>query len=96
MMKTLSDEQLENDLSIFSTMKETASPDFFYTRLQARMGKKASLANAAFSFKPVLVICILTLFLIINTLLIGKNTNVAKANSNNNIEVLAASYDQNI
>ena len=35
-------------------------------------------------------------FLIINTLLIGKNTNVAKANSNNNIEVLAASYDQNI
>ena len=95
-MKHLSDEQLENELSIFSTMKEVGSPDFFYTRLHARLEKEASLANAPFSFKPVLVICILTFFLIINTLLIGKNTNVAKANSNNNIEVLAASYDQNI
>jgi len=95
-MKQLFDQQLENELSIFSTLKEVGSPDFFYTRLHARMEKKASLANASFSFKPVLVIGILTLFLIINTLLIGKNTIIAKANSNNNIEVLAASYDQTI
>lgn len=96
MMKNISDEQLENQLDIFSSMKEVGAPDFFYTRLHARMEKEVSLANATFSFKPVLVICILTFFLIINTLLIGKNTNVAKANSNNNIEVLAASYDQTI
>lgn len=96
MMKNISDEQLENQLDVFSTMKEVGAPDFFYTRLHARMEKEVSLANATFSFKPVLVICILTFFLIINTLLIGKNKNLVNTNSNKNIEVLAVSYDQNI
>jgi hypothetical protein len=95
-MKSLSDEQLENELSVFSNMKEVGAPNFFYTRLQTRMEKQSMQSGLLLSFKPVWVICILTFFLLINTLLIKKNINVVHTNTNQNIEVLAASYDQNI
>lgn len=96
MMKNISDEQLENQLDVFSTMKEVGAPDFFYTRLHARMENESTQLALQLPFKPVWIICILTFFLIINTLLIGKNKNLVNTNSNKNIEVLAVSYDQNI
>ncbi len=95
-MKHTTDEQLENELAVFSNLKEVGAPDFFYTRLRAKMEKEWRTNELEFSIRPVLVICALTLFLFINSLLSGNDSNLVNENSNQNIEALAASYDQTI
>ena len=52
-MKHISDEQLENDLAVFSSIEAIAAPDFFYTRLNARMKYENISNEVAFSVKPV-------------------------------------------
>ena len=93
-MKHTADEQLENDLTIISNMKEVGAPDFFYTRLRVRMENEQRSNEVAFSIKPVLVICALSLFLFINSLLIGNSAKLVNTNMNQDIEAFAASYDQ--
>ncbi len=95
-MKHITDEQLEQDLTVFATMKEVSSPNFFYTRLKARMEKESKSNEVVLSIKPVLVICALSLFLIINSLLLKKGTTLANTTTSEAIEVFAASYDQTI
>ena len=67
-MKQISDEQLEHDINIISNLTTTSAPNFFYTRLKARIDKQELTDNIAFPLKPILVICALTLFLFINSL----------------------------
>ena len=93
-MKHITDEQLEQDLTIISNIKEVGAPDFFYTRLRVRMENEQRLNEVAFSIKPVLVICALSLFLFINSLLIGNSAKIVNTNMNQDIEAFAASYDQ--
>ena len=62
-MRNINDEQFEQDLNIVSNLKEVSAPDFFYTRLKARMEKEAKLEQFEGPLKPIAVICILTLFL---------------------------------
>ena len=95
-MKHISDEQLENDLAVFSSIEAIAAPNFFYTRLNARMKDENISNEVAFSVKPVLVIIALTLFIFINSLLFNGGTSLVTTNSNENIEALAAAYDQTI
>ena len=95
-MKNLSDKQLENDLSIFSNMKEVSAPDFFYTRLIAKM-ERHNMSNHMESYiKPVWIICSLILLLIANTTLLRTDSNSANIDADYNIESLASSYDQTI
>ena len=95
-MKHISDQQLENELAIFSTIETVASPDFFYNRLNTRM-KYQNISNEVVTpLKTVLVICALTLFIFINSLLLKGGTSLVTTNSNENIEALAAAYDQTI
>lgn len=93
-MKHTTGEQLENNLTIFSNLKKVGAPDFFYTRLRARMENELKSNGMEFSTKPILIICALTLFLFVNSLLVQKDTNLVKPNPNQNMEALAASYDQ--
>ncbi len=95
-MKNITDEQFEQDFTIISNMKEVGAPDFFYTRLKARMESESTSNEAVFYIKPILVICVLSLFLFINSLLIGNDTQIVRTNTNTNIEALAVSYDQTI
>ncbi len=95
-MKNLTDDQLEQDLKIFSTMKEIGVSDFFYTRLKVKMENDSRSNHIATPVKALFVICTLTLFLFLNSLLLQKNANIVTANTSNEIEVLAASYDQTI
>jgi len=95
-MKPISNEQLENDLAVFSNMEVVNAPDFFYTRLSARMEKDSISNELRFTIKPILIICALALFLFMNSLLLKEDTNIVKTNPNQNIEALAAAYDQNI
>ena len=39
-MKNMSNEQFEHEMNIISNLKEVGSPNFFYTRLKARMEKE--------------------------------------------------------
>ena len=90
------DEQLMNDLSVFSNMKEVSAPDFFYTRLIARMEKFNKANEMESQINPVWIICSLTLLLIANTMLLKTDSNSAITDVDNNIETLASSYDQTI
>ena len=94
LMKNINNEQFEQDLKIVSNLKDVSAPDFFYTRLKARMEKEAKLEQFEGPLKPIAVICILTLFLFINSLIVGKESTVVQSSSNQDIEAFAASYDQ--
>ena len=93
-MKNMIDNQLEHDLKIISNLKEVSAPDFFYTRLKAKMEKEAKLEQYEGSTKPIFVICILTLFLFINSLILENDSSVIHSSTNQDIEAFAASYDQ--
>lgn len=95
-MKHLQEDKLENDLTIFSNMKEVGSPNFFYTRLSARMEDESISRVTGLSINPILGLCVLSMFLFINSLLIEKDTDIVKSNTDKHIEALAAEYDQTI
>jgi hypothetical protein len=95
-MKHITDEQLEQDITIISNMKEVGAPGFFYTRLRVRMENEITLNAGVLTLKPIIVICVLTLFLFINSLLLGKDSIILNSTMDNNMEAFAASYDQTI
>ena len=45
-MRNINDEQFEQDLNVVSNLKEVSAPDFFYTRLKAKMERKQSWNNS--------------------------------------------------
>ena len=95
-MKNINNKDLEADLNSISNLKAVGAPDFFYTRLKARMEKQALSNESALPLQPIVVICALTLFLFINSLLLENDSNRVNANANQEMEALAASYDQTI
>ena len=95
-MKNMSNEQFENEMKTISNLKEVGAPNFFYTRLKARMEKENLSNELASTFQPIIVICALTLFLFMNSLLLKSDSNIVNTNSSQEIEAFAASYDQTI
>jgi hypothetical protein len=95
-MKNMSNEQFEQEMNIISNLKEVSAPYFFYTRLKARMEKETTANEKAYPLKPIIVICALTLFLFINSLLLKNDSNIVNTNSSQEMEAFAASYDQTI
>ncbi len=95
-MKNMSDEQFDYEMNVISNLKEVGVPNFFYTRLKARMKKENLTNELAIPLKPILVICALALFLFINNLLLKNNSTIVNTNSNQEMEAFAASYDQTI
>jgi hypothetical protein len=95
-MKKLTNGQFEHDLNIISNLNEVPAPNFFYTRLKNRMEKETiELANS-YSLNPVIIICVLTMFLFINSWLLQTDSNMKHTSLNQNIEALAVAYDQTI
>jgi hypothetical protein len=95
-MKNMSNEQFEQEMNIISNLKEVRAPNFFYTRLKARMDKENLSNELASPFQPIIVICALTLLLFINSLLLKSDSNIVNTNSSQEMEAFAASYDQTI
>lgn len=95
-MKNKNNKQLEQDLEIFSSMKEIGAPDYFYTRLIARMDNETASLAYSYTLKPVIIIGALILFLFINSFLLKNEANIMDSSSNDNIEALATAYDQTI
>jgi len=95
-MKNMSNEQFEQEMNIISNLKEVGAPNFFYTRLKARMDKENLSNELASPFQSIIVICALTLLLFINSLLLKSDSNIVNTNSSQEMEAFAASYDQTI
>lgn len=95
-MKNMSNEQFEHEMNIISNLKEVSAPNFFYTRLKARIEKENLSNEIAYPLNPILVICALTLFLFMNSLLLKNDSNIVNTNSSQEMEAFAASYDQTI
>jgi hypothetical protein len=95
-MKKISNSQFEYDINIISNLNEVPPPNFFYTRLQARIEREKLTNELTVSMKPILVICALTLFLFINSIFLKNDSNLASTNTNQELETFAASYDQTI
>ena len=95
-MENLSNEQFEHDMNIISNLKEVGAPNFFYTRLKARMDKENLSNELAGPFQPIIVICALTLLLFINSLILKSDSNIVNTNSSQEMEAFAAYYNQTI
>ena len=95
-MKNMSNEQFEHEMNIISNLKEVGAPNFFYTRLKARMDKENLSNELAGPFQPIIVICALTLLLFINSLLLKSDSNIVNTNSSQEMEAFAAYYNQTI
>jgi len=93
-MKNLSNEQFDKEMNVISNLKEVGAPNFFYTRLKARLDKEKLSNELANPLKPILVICALTFLLFINSLLLKNDSNIINNNSSQDLEAFAASYDQ--
>jgi len=92
----MSNEQFEQEMNIISNLKEVGAPNFFYTRLKARMDKENLSNELAGPFQPIIVICALTLLLFINSLLLKSDSNIVNTNSSQEMEAFAAYYNQTI
>jgi len=95
-MKHITDEQLENDLIIFSAMQQVGSPGFFYKKLNERMAKDIISTERKISIKYLIVICTLTLFLCINIVFSKHKQTLDITTNDQRIDAITAAYDQTI
>lgn len=89
--------QIEETLSSLDGVQRAAAPDFFYTRLTARMEKELTTPAWIPFGKPVWLIATLLVFLVLNTMMI-KQTKLSKtsgsnANSGSSLQSFAAEYE---
>jgi hypothetical protein len=87
---------IEQSLSSLDGIKRAAAPDFFYTRLQARMEKELTTPAWIPFGKPVWLIATLLVFLVLNTMMI-KQSRLSKTNDSVNqvssLQSFAAEYE---
>ncbi|MCX6317557.1 MAG: hypothetical protein NTW29_09720 [Bacteroidetes bacterium] len=87
---------VDEHLQSLQGMQESATDDFFYTRLMARMERKESNPNWNFPLKPVWLAGALTILLVINGLILVQQNRGEKKTSASSIQDVASSYDQSI
>ncbi len=89
--------KIEESLSSLDGVQRAAAPDFFYTRLSARMEKELTTPTWIPFGKPVWLIATLLVFLVLNTMMI-KQTKLSKssgsdANSGSSLQSFATEYE---
>ncbi len=89
--------KIEESLSSLDGVQRAAAPDFFYTRLSARMEKELTTPAWIPFGKPVWLIATLLVFLVLNTMMI-KQTKLSKssssdADSGSSLQSFAAEYE---
>lgn len=92
--------KIDSALNSLDEMQRASAPNFFYTRLQARLDKTQS--ESAFGFfsfaKPVLLIVTLSLFLLMNTFMITKlykQKTILASSEKPSLQSFASEYDLN-
>lgn len=88
---------IEQDLASLDGLKRAAAPDFFYTRLNARMEKELTTPAWIPFGKPVWLIATLLVFLVLNTMMIKQSklskSNTSSANQGSSLQSFAAEYE---
>jgi hypothetical protein len=89
--------KMEETLSSLDGIQRAAAPDFFYTRLSARMEKELTTPAWIPFGKPVWLIATLLVFLVLNTMMI-KQTKLSKSNGSvtntgSSLQSFAAEYE---
>ncbi len=90
---------IEQSLSSLDGIQRAVAPDFFYTRLAARMEKALTIPAWIPFGKPVWLIATLLVFLVLNTMMI-KQSKLSKikgavANTESSLQSFAAEYELN-
>jgi hypothetical protein len=96
-MKTANN-RTEEILSSIDNIKSAAAPDFFYTRLKARLEKENEVTGRPWYLKPAYTFAALVIVLLINAVVLFKG-NVVKANEgiseSDTMLSIAAEYNLN-
>lgn len=89
--------KMEETLSSLDGIQRATAPDFFYTRLNARMEKELTTPAWIPFGKPVWLIATLLIFLVLNTMMIKQTklskTNGTVSNTGSNLQSFAAEYE---
>ncbi len=92
--------KIDSALKSLDDLQRASAPNFFYTRLQARLDKKQN--ETAFDFlgfvKPAFLIVTLSLFLLMNSFMITKlykQKTVATSSGKPSLQSFASEYDLN-
>lgn len=96
-MKMEKDKKIEEILNSLDTIKRAEAPDFFYTRLKARMEKETEVAvKKHWVLRPVYTFAALILLLVVNTFILLKNEGVKQTETNiDPMQSIAAEYNLN-
>src|SRR5262245_40996199 len=92
--------QADDILNSLDEMKRANAPDFFYSRLKARMERVLIPAVKRGWLRPAYAFAALALVILINAAVVltntsGKNTNDVTANNDNESSSIAAEYNLN-
>lgn len=89
--------KIERILESLDTSQRATAPDFFYTRLKARMQNEVESRLRQWILRPVYALAALTLVLIINVsvLLNSESTTDATGNDNETAQSIASEYSLN-
>lgn len=86
-------------LNSFDNIRRIPAPDFFYTRLKARMEKKREVPGYKRKLlQPVFLVSGLVILLLVNVFILIKSTNSKMETRNpdsDNMQILAAEYNAN-
>jgi hypothetical protein len=92
--------KIDSALNSLDDLQRASAPNFFYTRLQARLDKTQN--ETAFDFlgfaKPAFLIITLSLFLLMNTFMITKlykQKTVVSSSGKPSLQSFASEYDLN-
>ncbi|OYU54932.1 MAG: hypothetical protein CFE25_13230 [Chitinophagaceae bacterium BSSC1] len=89
--------QIEESLSSLDGVQRAAAPDFFYTRLTARMEKELTTPAWIPFGKPVWLIATLMVCLVMNALMITQSkhnkTSTTTTNTSSSLQSFAAEYE---
>ena len=97
-MSTQNNKKIEEILNSLDGIKRAPAPDFFYTRLKARMEKDILPAPVRSRIlRPVYAVAALVVVLLVNAAVILKNNSgdIVSANENESLQSIAAEYNLN-
>ncbi|MBL7703419.1 MAG: hypothetical protein JNM14_14305 [Ferruginibacter sp.] len=101
MQNKFSEERVQSIMESFGGMQPAAAPDFFYTRLRAKMEQPAEEKKTFFILRPAFITAALAVLLIANVISLLQTDKLPKQEQTfvqskpATIESFAAAYDMN-
>ena len=97
-MNNEKNKKIEEILGSLDNCQPAAAPDFFYTRLKARMQKGMEIPSVrTWGLRPVYALVLLTLVLVVNGFVIFEKNDTSRDTTadNESVQTIAAEYSLN-